>query len=475
MMATATAAVLATLAIVTQNQASLRAAPKDSAAQQAVLWQGDALEIRGQKLDYLQVYDHRRERAGYIKATQVRTTSLTAAEAPELLSVVRFVRDTPGAEALGISYAAAYLKAVPAQQLTAEPLDALGAMAERLARRASPPLARGNEATLSAQLEGLAQHGLVMKSFEREGGMQICYEGDVFRRVLAMPDATPDQKARAALGLTRHECVDPALRPGARFALDEWRAQVLDLVPLNGLNDLLANRVHARRAGVWAALAHAQQRRALPSLAAGQRAVQELAAVNPQALSDEDQGDYFEAAVRVGASRWAAEVPPQGAMPGAVSIVTSAGEPGQTCVALIDATHDAKAPLFKQCTYGQVWAASASSNAKGTALAVAVQPLDTWRELWVFRKGPQGWTLDVLPPGLNQPELGYLELAGWTPAGDQMLVVRELKQEGKQVRRFEVIKLDTLSTDRQASAPDLLQAFGRFADARWKRGSVALR
>jgi len=312
-------------------------------------------------------------------------------------------------------------------------------------------LARGNEATLSAQLEGLAQHGLVMKSFEREGGMQICYEGEVFRRVLAMPDATPDQKARAALGLTRHECVDPALRPGARFALDEWRAQVLDLVPLNGLNDLLANRVHARRAGVWAALAHAQQRRAQPSLAAGQRAVQELAAVNPQALSDEDQGDYFEAAVRVGASRWAAEVAPQGAPAGAVSIVTSAGEPGQTCVSLVDATHDA------------------------TALALAVQPLDTWRELWVFRKGPQGWQLDVLPPGMNQPELGYLELAGWTPNGDQMLVVRELKQEGKQVRRFEVLKLDTLSTDRQASSPDLLQAFGRHADARWKRGSVALR
>jgi len=376
---------------------------------------------------------------------------------------------------LGISYAAAYLKAVPAQQLTAEPLDALGTMAERMARRASPPLARGNEATLSAQLEGLAQHGLVMKSFEREGGMQICYEGEVFRRVLAMPGATPDQKARAALGLTRHECVDPALRPGARFALDEWRAQVLDLVPLNGLNDLLANRVHARRAGVWAALAHAQQRRALPSLAAGQRAVQELAAVNPQALSDDDQGDYFEAAVRVGASRWAAEVAPQGAQPGAVSIVTSAGELGQTCVALVDATHDAKAPLFKQCTYGQVWTASASGNAKGTALALAVQPLDTWRELWVFRKGPQGWQLDVLPPGLNQPELGYLELAGWTPNGEQMLVVRELKQEGKQLRRFEVIKLDTLSTDRQASSPDFLQAFGRHADARWKRGSVALR
>ena len=35
--------VLATMAIVTQDQAALRAGPRDSAAQQAVLWQGDAL------------------------------------------------------------------------------------------------------------------------------------------------------------------------------------------------------------------------------------------------------------------------------------------------------------------------------------------------------------------------------------------------------------------------------------------------
>jgi len=38
-----------------------------------------------------------------------------------------------------------------------------------------------------------------------------------------------------------------------------------------------------------------------------------------------------------------------------------------------------------------------------------------------------------------------------------------------------VIKLDSMSTDRQASSPDMLQAFGRFADARWKHSSVALR
>ena len=68
---------------------------RDSAQQQTVLSQGDTLEVRGEKQDYLQVYDHRRERAGYVRASQVRRTSLTSAEAPELLVVARFVRDTP--------------------------------------------------------------------------------------------------------------------------------------------------------------------------------------------------------------------------------------------------------------------------------------------------------------------------------------------------------------------------------------------
>lgn len=66
------ATALTVIAIVTQDQAVLRAAPRESAAQHALLWQGDSLEIRGSKGDYLQVYDHRRERAGYLRASQVR-------------------------------------------------------------------------------------------------------------------------------------------------------------------------------------------------------------------------------------------------------------------------------------------------------------------------------------------------------------------------------------------------------------------
>jgi hypothetical protein len=92
------------LAIVTQDNAALRAAPGGGAAQHAQLAAGDLLEVRGERLDFLQVYDHRRERAGYVRAAQVRAVTSSEADAPQLMAVVRFLRDTPGAEALGIAY-----------------------------------------------------------------------------------------------------------------------------------------------------------------------------------------------------------------------------------------------------------------------------------------------------------------------------------------------------------------------------------
>ena len=78
-------------------------------------------------------------RAGRILARAMRPgrSSSTEAAAPELLAVLRFLRESPGSEALGISYGAAYLKAVPPRALTAEPFDAIAQMAERLADQAS--------------------------------------------------------------------------------------------------------------------------------------------------------------------------------------------------------------------------------------------------------------------------------------------------------------------------------------------------
>jgi hypothetical protein len=390
MIAAAAVAGLASLAIVTQDQTALRAAASGNAAQQAVLW-------RGERLDHLQVYDHRRERAGYIRATQLRLVSLQEAEAPQLLAVLRFLRDTPGAEALGIAYVAAYLKAAPAASITAEPFDALGTMAERLARRASTRQTRGSE-TVAAHLEVAGQYGVKFQSYEREGAVQLCYDGEAFRRVAAMA-ATPEQQARAVLALTRHDCVDPALRPLERQQLDRWRAELLDRLPAAQFAQLpepVKNRLHVRRAGVWSTIAYQRSRGSDSPQSAAQRAIDELAAVNKSELGDEETVEYTEAAVRVGASRWAAL--PALPNPGRLNVVTQAGEPGQTCVLLTDARHDARSPLARRCTYGSVWVASARAAADGRTLVLAVQPLDTWTELWVFRVQADGWAVQVLPP-----------------------------------------------------------------------------
>src|SRR5690349_4411886 len=162
--AAAAAAAAMHTAFVTTDHAVLRAAPRESAPQQAQLWQGEVLEVRGERLDYLQVWDPARERGGYVKATQVRRSALTPDDAPELLAVLRFLREASGAEALGIGLAAAYLQAAPAETLRgaqgAEALEALGTFAHRLAQRASDGAPSGRPpAALSAHLEVATRYG----------------------------------------------------------------------------------------------------------------------------------------------------------------------------------------------------------------------------------------------------------------------------------------------------------------------------
>ena len=476
-----TAAALTVIAIVTQDQSALRASPRDSAPQQAVLWQGDRLEIRGQKGDYLQVYDHRRERTGYILERQVRVQPLKPEAAPELLSVVRFLKDTPGAEALGIGYTAAYLMAVPPGGVASEAFDALGTMAERLARRASAKQSKAVADTLAAHLDVVADYGVAMQSFEREGQVQLCYNGDAHRRVLALP-SSDELKARAALALTKHECVPPTLTPVERFAYDNWRAEVLDRVELRDLPPVAKNRLHLRKAGVWASLAYQRARR--PEIAAAtvqagaSRALDELAAVDKSELMESDAAAYSDAAIRVGASRWgAAPGAPSTTIkaPGKVAVVTTPGQPGETCIHLVDAKHDAKNPLLTRCTYGIVWTGSATVNRDSSALALAVQPLDTWREMWVFRQGAEGWNVDVVPPGLDAPNLGYVEFAGWVPGSTQMLAAREIRIEARYKQSFEILNMETLNVERWADKPSSLSLFYRWQDPIWKGGTVSIR
>jgi hypothetical protein len=61
--------------------------------------------------------------------------------------------------------------------------------------------------------------------------------------------------------------------------------------------------------------------------------------------------------------------------------------------------------------------------------------------------------IDVLPPASNDPELGYVEFAGWVRGAPQMLLARETRIAGRLRRNFEVARMDTLTAEKQAGDP----------------------
>ncbi|HWZ62791.1 MAG TPA: hypothetical protein VNX02_07215 [Steroidobacteraceae bacterium] len=460
------------LAIVVQDRTALRTAPRARASELTTLWQGEVLEVRAERAGYLKVYDYRHERGGYLRRDSVRAVGVTAADAPELLAVLRFLTDSPGAESLGISYGAAYIKAAPASTLTAEPFERIAHMAERLADQASGRAA--GHAEVAAHLDVAQQFGVHMRTFERDGHMRVCYDGELYGRVLSMPGASPEQRAHAALGLTRPDCVDPALGVLLRAPLDAERLRLLDGIEDRTLSVLTRSRLHARRAAVLAALVYGQARRAQPTAVTAQRALDELLAVHPEDLGEERRDEYLDALLRVGAIRWAAApAAPAATRLAPLALTTTPGEPGQSCVTL-NAANRGGPPLARRCTYGVVWTRSARPFAQGRALSLAVQPLESWRELWVFHESPDGWSIDVISPGTEQPEEGYVDFAGFAPGTQRLLLAREVRERGAFHRRFEEWRLYDLAPEKQASTPELLADFGRWQDPQWRRETLAL-
>jgi hypothetical protein len=113
--------------------------------------------------------------------------------------------------------------------------------------------------------------------------------------------------------------------------------------------------------------------------------------------------------------------------------------------------------------------------APGQAVVLAVQPLESWRELWIFHRRGATWVVDVVPPGFNEPEVGYIDYAGYAPATKRLLIALEVKEHGHFRHSFEELRLDDLVTVRQAGSPELLRDFGRWQDSSWRRDTLALR
>ena len=490
-----TAAAIVLVALVADDPAVLRNAPRDDAPAQATLWRGDWLEVRGETAGFLRVYDHRHERPGYIRPTVVRVHRLEAASTAELAAVVRFLRDANGSESLGIGYAALALRAAPAGTDTSEILAAIATMADRLARRASGARADARNATLTAHIEVAEFYGVKFTSMDAvatgTGGAagqraRLCYDGEAWAGVLATPAAAPIERARAALFLAGRSCQDRttlALAPTEARACNDRRLQALQSIEYPAeaaLPPALLGRVRLRRAEAYAWRAFDEARRTNLEAAgrAESAAVHELALTDRGVLAPEDLGLYEEVAVRVAASRWATEAAPKAATHRAVDVVFAPRGEGETCVRVVQSAASGTRILGERCTYGVVWQTALRWAPSGAAATIAVQPLAAWTELWVLRRASDAaWTIETLTPATSDPDsaVGYAEAAGFSPDGGRLLVVREARAAGQITRRFQVVETATLVVERWAARIDKLGAFKRWSSPAWRAGTLSLR
>jgi hypothetical protein len=492
-----TAAAVVLVALVADDPAVLRNAPRDDAPAQATLWRGDWVEVRGETAGFLRVYDHRHERPGYIRPTIVRLHRLEPASTLELAAVVRFLRDANGNESLGIGYAALTLRAAPAGTDTSEILAAIGTMADRLARRASATRADARNTTLTAHIEVAESYGVKFKSVDVVASgngvgaprARLCYDGEAWAGVLATPTAPPVERARAALAvsLPGRSCQDRttlALAPAEARAWNDRRIQALQSIeyPMEGaLPPALLGRVRLRRAEAyaWRAFDEARRGNLEPAARAEGAAVHELALTDRGVLASEDIDAYEDAAIRVAASRWATEPTQKQNGKRSADIMFAARGEGETCVRVVQVAGAGKIrTLGERCTYGVVWQNALRWASSGNVATVAVQPLAAWTELWVLRRGDDGnWTIETLTPATTDPDMavGYAESAGFSPDGGRLLVVREARAGGQVSRRFQVLESATLVVEKWAARADKLGAFKRWSTPSWRAGTLALR
>jgi hypothetical protein len=473
------------VAVVVEEPTTLRNGPRFDAAAQATLWRGDWLEVRGEGAGFLRVYDHRRERPGYVRPAQVRIYALDEATAPELRAVVRFLRDAAGSESLGIAYAALALKAAPAGQDPTEMLAAIGSLAERLARRGSGRRTNTKDAALAGELEVAANYGVKLTVVESGGTspqVRVCYDGEAWAAVSRSATAAPVERAHAALFFAGDPCLPPAASPAEERERNDGRLSALaalDFAAERALAASLLGRVRLRRAEAlaWRAFDEARRGNRDAAARAEAAAIRQLALSDRGLLAPEDVELYEQVAVKVAASRWAAESAPaeKPGRPTALSFEPRA--PGETCVRARAQTPGLP-QVAERCTYGVVWPSSLRWSTSGKVATLAVQPLATWTELWVVRQGADGkWTFETLTPATVDPDsaVGYVESAGFSPDGKRLLVVREARAAGRPIRRFQVLAAATMAVERWSPNADGLAAFKRWSAPTWRAGTLALR
>jgi hypothetical protein len=459
--------------LVVVDQAALRAAPRDSAPLLVPLWRGEALQLRGIRGDWLQVWDAHRERGGFVRAAQVMPLGAGAAAVPDLAAQLRLLRQQPGAESLGIGVAAAIIERAEAAWLAspagADVLDTLVVLQERLASRV--------QASTGAQQVAAAAHGDVARRYgfalrevtRSDGSLLSCPNAQPATLLRGHPAATPAKQARAAMALTRLDCLAPEPSASRQLALLDSQAAWLEGIDPAALLPTERNRLLLRRASVLARTAFARREGDARGTAAA--ALAAWSQLIPAELTDDDAPALREAAIRLSPLRWIVQPPVDARRLGRFDFRLDKGGPGETCLVW---KGPSTADATRRCSHGVIHLASATLSPDGRTVALTVQPLDGWTELWRLDEAGQ---VQVLPPAGEAPGLGAVEWAGWAGSisGWQMLVAREAEAANRVVRRFEVYGPEFAQPVRWAADPAVLVAFQRSAEAGWRSFSPIAR
>ena len=509
-----TAAILL-VAIVAEDPAVMRNAPRDDAAPQATLWRGDWLEVRG-------------ERPGSCRSTTTGTNGPATCAPRSCASTASTRRPRPSCARWCAScatppaasrWASATRRSTCARRRRA-PTRARSSRRSAPWRRGWRGARRRGAPTggTPCRCRALSPRGVDGGGADRGrrelrrplsqrrpllagGRARLCYDGEAWERVLASPAAPPLERARAALFLAGGECLDPALagrRRGAPGTIAASRRSSRSIRRRAGVPAYLggARAAAPRRGAGLARLRRGATRRRRRGVGRAPRAaaIRELALVDrgrarargPRhlrrrrgarrrlALGERGAGRSRRCAPHVDHRRAArrrrelrAVVEPVGRGRGregararrALHLRRGLAERA----ALVaggqrrDAGGAAAAGLDGALgdPRGPAQASAAPANGNGAAHVA--------------------WTSSRWSPATVEPEAGYVEAAGFSPDGAHLLVVREARGPGHPPRRFQVLSVPTLAVEKQANSADGCSASSAGAPpggapARWRCG-----
>ena len=222
-------ALAATLAIVLPDHAALRAAPQSKRRRarrpsgKAMCWRSAASAPAICRSTTIGA-----SAADTCDARPRRLVSLGETAAPELLAVLRFLRDEPG-----IARRSASATAPPICRPYRTGAHGRAARCHRCNGRATGRSGLGGQWPAQRPRRPAGGDRAVRRphaQLRARWPERLCYDGELYPPRPHTARATAEERAHAALGLTRADCIDPRLGPMPRASLDEQRKAILDVI-----------------------------------------------------------------------------------------------------------------------------------------------------------------------------------------------------------------------------------------------------